>query len=1210
MQRIQILIQVFDKRNNLRTNTSKRSLFTALLASLVLLSVLFPISRLAAQTATGTITGRIFDPSGAVIPAASVVLTQVDTGLVLHGVSNSDGLYTFSSLQAGSFEVQVSHPGFDVTKASIVLTVNQVAQVDIALTVGKQSQTISVNANSAAQLDTQDSNLSYTVGVRQVADLPLNGRNPYGLASLAPGVLPGGDFGAGISTVRGAVAAAATNSFEGDGGISGSNDILIDGVPVTVCCQGQAAVTPSVEVVDQFKVYTSVPPAQFGRSSGGILSIVTKTGGNKLHGDVYEFLRNAKLDAANFFTKRSGIYPIPGRQDFRAPHIFNQFGAFISGPVRVPKVYNGIDKTFFTFGFEGTRNDTSVFSTTTVPTNLMRQGIFTEAPSLIYDPNNIVGGVRQPLAPGCAGTTCYPAGEYVADISPVASKLLQYFPVPNAPGVINNYSYSQGTVDTENQFNFRVDHNFSPSQRTFARGTRDTNTHQLNGIFNDPNGPSASHQILSAYIFALGHVWTVSPTFVLQVTYGFAYQQNHQYPDNYLGFNADNYDFSSNFLAQQQGNGIPIISVSGFVSPTATGVSFNSFVHYVHSLEASATLVRGKHTIVAGLDGRYVIENEQSLGNPLGSFTFDQTLTNGPNPNAAVPTGQSPFDSFAAFLLGTPTTTSLERQQTVAFTQPYDALYIQDDWRVTPKLVLNLGARYDIQLGMRERYNRWADFNPTAVNPISQETGFPFTGGAEFLGVGGNPNRTWENSYRNVAPRVGFSYSPFRGTVVRGGYGLMFLPTSQRIFGGGTVGFAETTTVTNLATGTPTNSFANPFPAGVSLPTGAAAGVTAGTGTTANLYLHQTPVSYLNQWNFGIEQQLSSNLVFSINYAGSHGVKLPVTGHPNDLQPADFGAPGSAAQVAYLQAQVPNPFYGYVTTGSLAAATVQRVQLLSAYPQFISNTAMSNSSLTYAFDGVGSESYNALQTGFTYHSRRGLNGSIFYTWSKQLGNVDEITSNGGGVALNGAAGYQDFYLLKQYERSDEDTDIPHRVVGTFNYPLPFGRGRRFAADVPNWANEIIGDWQLNAISYVESGLPLNISQTGGAAFSGSRPTYVPGTAALTKGSTHQRLGGAGQTQGYLNPAAFRLSQSFELGNVPRSDGLLRGPLAFQDDLSAIKNFKIHDSVGLEFRLEAFNVLNKAQFGLPSTTFGSSTFGYITSQANLPRNVQVALKLYF
>ena len=297
-----------------------------------------------AQVQNGTITGRVTDPSGAVVPGAVVTVTQPGTGLVIHGETNSAGTYVFSQLEPSQYHVEVEKQGFKKAGTSLTLTVGQTAQIDISIPVGNQTETINVEAESSAQLDAQTSNLDYTVQARQVDDLPLNGRNPYGLASLSPGILPGASFGVGVAVARGAVVAAATNNFQSNGGIGGSNEVLLDGVSIVVCCQGQPAVTPSVEVVSQFKVVTSDAPAEYGRTSGAVLNIATKSGTNSLHGDGYDFMRNDKLDAANFFTKRSGVFPYPGHKDFRPPHRENQFGAFAGGPVIFPHLYHGKDK--------------------------------------------------------------------------------------------------------------------------------------------------------------------------------------------------------------------------------------------------------------------------------------------------------------------------------------------------------------------------------------------------------------------------------------------------------------------------------------------------------------------------------------------------------------------------------------------------------------------------------------------------------------------------------------------------------------------------------------------------------------------------------------------------------------------------------------------------------------------------------------------------
>ncbi|HEV2711031.1 MAG TPA: TonB-dependent receptor [Edaphobacter sp.] len=1167
-----------------------------------------------AQVANGSITGRLTDNSGAVMPDAVLTLTKTETGITRQTKANGEGVYTFPALQTGTYKVDVSLPGFKKAESTVTLAVGQTAQLDVALEIGSNAESVTVEAAGSGQLNTDNSTLSYTVGARQVNELPLNGRNPYALAQLSPGINPGGSFGTGVSTTRGALVAAATNNFSANGGVSGNNEILLDGISITLCCQGQPALTPSAEVVDQFKVITSNPGAQFGRSSGGFLNIVTKSGTNKLHGTVYDFLRNDKLDAANFFQKRSGIYPIASRKDFRFPHRYNQFGVFIGGPVFIPKIYNGKDKTFFTFAYEGQRNVTYAAQTLTVPTALMRQGIFTEnGANKVYDPYSTTqtGNVytRTVLPAGCNASGCFGAGQGVTTLNPVAVKLLSLYPLPNQSGLTNNYTYAQPTSDQDDQYNFRIDHNFSGANRMFLRGTRGTNAHNENDLLNGAySGTNSIHQNIAGYLFAASDSWTISPNLLLQLTYGFAAQRNIQLPGNYT-VDAGQFGFSSNYLSEQQTTGFPIVGISGF-QQLGYATNSNQWSHYTHSLMPILVWQLGKHSLTLGYEGRLINEMEQGFSNPLGSLSFDSTLTRGPNAGNGVSGNPAQFDAVAALLLGTPTNTSLTRQATLALQQWYHALYVQDDWRIRSNLMLNLGIRYDRDQAFSDRHNNWAALNLQAKNPLSSDA-LPLTGGAQYVGANGNPRGFW-NNYNKFGPRVGFAWTPNPSTVVRGGYDLLYLPSTQRIYSGSTLGFSQNTQQTYTYTQRPTTLIDNPLPDGVALPAGASAGVQVGTGSSVAGLLYKNSQPYYSQWNFGIEQQLSSAMVLHLNYAGSKGTHLPITYRPNDLQPRYWGAVGDpgSMQSAYLTAQVPNPLYGQPGVGgTLASAKVQRQQLLAAFPQYGPNTGLTNGSLSVIQDDIASSTYHAFQAFLTMR-RPGLSAVVSYTWSKLLGNTTDVTT--GGFNANGQPGVQNFYRY-DLERSIQPTDIPHRIVGNVNYTLPFGHSQRFGGNLPGWANQFAGGWKLNFIGFIQSGYALGITQTGGVAYSGGRPTFAPGMNPLTSGGVHQRLGGGtpvGQTQGYFNPAAFRLSQAFELGDVPRSSGMMRGPMGFQDDISAIKEFPIHDSVLLQFRLESFNFLNKVWFGLPNQQFNSATFGQITSQYNLPRNIQVALKLNF
>jgi hypothetical protein len=1204
-------------------NSRLSKTFAALFSLLCLLALTGPTLR--AQVQNATITGTVTDPGGAVIPDAAIILAGKGTGLVRHTQSSKEGIYTFTQLIPGEYTVIVEQKGFQKATSTITLTVGQTANLNIPLSLGSETQTVTVNADSAAALDSETSNLDYTVQSKQVDDLPLNGRNPYGLATLAPGIMPGASFGVGVAVARGAVVAAATNNFESNGGIGGSNEILLDGVSIIVCCQGQPAVTPSVEFVNQFKVVTNNPPAQYGRTSGAVLNIASKTGTNSLHGDVYDFLRNDKLDAANYFTKRSGVYPYPGHKDFRTPHRENQFGVLLTGPIIIPKLYNGRDRSFFTFNYEGIRNFAPTAAITTVPTALMRQGIFSEAPSPIYDPfsSNSTSQARTPIPAATCNGTPYRAGECIPTSTwdVVATKYLPFVPQPNLPGTVNNLSYVSGITDTGNQYNFRIDQAIGARHRLFVRGTKDNDTHLNADLFNSFTGPNAWKQPLGAYLFAIGDVFTMNPNTVLQISYGFARQTNLQIGNSVNNFNAGNYGFSTSLLSAQQSPGIPIASFTSLAgAQVGWQVNFNQWAHYVHSLNGTLLLQKGKHSLTIGYNGKYILENQSGLGNPNGSISFGTNFTGSATPGAAVAGAQQPFASWGAFLLGDPSSGGIIRQLTTAFNQWWNGLYIQDDWKLLPNLTLNLGLRYDLETGFQERHNNWADFSPTIANPLG------VAGGALFLGANGNPNRTWAMSTNEWSPRIGFAYSATPKTVVRGGFGILFLPTSERGYSDPNIGFTQSTNMPTTATGyKPAAVTENFLPNGVLLPAGSTAGTGVSNGTSIAGFEYHNPPSYQEQWNFGVEQALGNTFTVQINYAGGHGVHLPFNERPNDLQPQYFGPvgnptvgtlaynPATAAAITALQAQVTNPYFGKpgVVSGVLTNATVQQVQLDAKFPQYTSGaiTGIQNGSVGISYQDIGSTNYNALQTTLLIHRSGGVSGSISYVFSKLLGNVSDLTN--GFLNTSGNPSVQDFYFLNN-EYSTLATDVRHRVVGTATWNLPVGRGKRFGSNMPVWANAIVGGWELTAIVDVYSGLPLSPTVTGTTQFAGTRPMIVQGIKPQTSGGYNHRLGGTayGQTQGYLNPAAFAVPLSFQLGNMPRSWSAIRGPINFDDNASFIKQFPIHEQLGVEFRAEAFNVFNMVEFGLPNAQFNSSTFGQITTQANLPRNLQLALKVHF
>ena len=1142
-----------------------------------------------AQTNTGTVTGRVIDASGGAVPDAAVTLTNSGTQLALPTKTDSEGNYSFVAIRPGPYRVQVEKPGFQKFATQFELAVDQTARVDVSLPVGQVTNSVEVTERPVL-VESETSSLGQVISSKQVADLPLNGRNPFALAALTPGVVPLGSFGVGLNATRSAAQMAGANNFMANGGIAGSNEVLLDGVPITVCCQGQPAIIPSVDVTQEFKVQTNVSSAEFGRTSGGILNIITKSGTNDLHGSGYEFFGNDQLNAANFFVNRAGKPPIPGRDDFRTPLRYNQYGFTLGGPVTIPKLYSGKDKTFFFGGYEATKVRQYNYMTSVVPPTSIRSGDLSAAPNAVYDPLSTIPDAANP---GQYIRTRFQNNQIpISRISPIAVKYLNLFPQDVRNSFADNYDFIQRLTSDDSQGNIRVDHNFSDADRLFARWSTSDDTY-VGGDW--VNGITGYTQLISAKTFVLDNVRVLSPTSVVNLRYGFALQRNQFIPAS-VGTDPTSVGFPASYSAQALVKAVPVLNIGGYRSIGAD--SLRNWSRYAHAVSATMTWIHSSHTVNYGWDGRLYRDNESTLDGGAGSFTYDSTFTNGPNPRASVPAAQGPYDSFAAFLLGTPTSGSITYNDSWARQHYYHGFFLQDDWRVTSKLTLNLGVRLDIETGFTERYNRQAWFDPNLTSPLAQSTGLPLKGGAVFSGVNGAPRGLWNTDWNNFAPRVGLAYALNPKTVIRGGYGIFFLPTSQRGYGSNNPGFQVSTPFLATVDGvTPVGSISNPFPNGTIPLAGASNGASTLTGSSiAGLYYY-TPMSYTQQWNFGIERELPSRVLLKASYAGNHSVKLPLNFNPNTLQPQYYGAIGDQARVAQLTQLVANPFYQLIKTGPLASAQVQQQVLLRAFPEF--------TSVAGQYLGQANAVYDALQVSVQKSYTRGLTMLLSYTFSKNIGDANNLTT---GFLDVGTPGFQNDWNRK-LERSVVATDIPQRLVWSANYELPFGKGRSFGTHLNPVLDALAGGWQLNGILTTQSGFPLQFNDAGTQTFAGSRPSFTSsGGDAFTGGGIESRLGGASGGPGYLNASAFRLPLSFELGNVPRLTAQLRAPSKTNLDISVMKYFQIHERLNLQLRAEAFNALNQVVFNGPNTTVGSASFGIITSQANSPRNLQLAMKL--
>lgn len=1136
----------------------KRTLLS-LSALLVLLCMTALVIR--AQSFTGNITGTVRNANGEVIPNAEVTITQTQTGKVVTLTTNGEGYYVSPPLAVGEYRVEVKMTGFHrAVRSGINLQIQQTLLVDITLEVGSVSETVEVTSQ-APVLETTSSVLGKVVDNRRILDLPLNTRNVYSLIYLTPGVA--GGIGNNYNSL----------SYSVNGARPTMMDTVIDGVTAsfpTVNGFTGISVFPSVDAIQEFKVMGATYPAEFGRSLGSVLNVVYKSGTNQFHGSAYEFLRNSVFDANNFFDNR--------RNQKLGSFKRSQFGGHATGPIIK-------DKTFFMGSYEGLRARTFDTRLTTVPTLLQRQGDFSKtlnqsgALIRIFDPFTTranpggSGFIRDQFA-----DNKIPANM----IDPVALNVLKYYPLPNLPGDANtganNYAASGSSQLNLDNYDFRVDHRFSDRQTFFARYShRYTEDVPLKAFPEDLT--IAEGRIIQenrVRNVVLEYTNTLSSNMVLTGRLGFS-RALYVYSNQGLGFKPSSLGLPASIDSVVDRQMFPAFGVSGMTSLGGNDHRFNAFMSY--PLVVTLTRTQGDHNLKFGGEVRMIRVNVWEARN-AGQFNFNAGFTQGPNPNAA---SSSAGFGFASFLLGTGTTGNVLIQgwKNVAAQSFYYAGYVQDDWRVTRKLTLNLGVRYDYDSPRTERYNRMNYFDPNAVSPLATKVPqFPnLKGGVVFVGVNGVPRHQYIKDTNNLAPRLGLAYQVDEKTVIRAGYSHIFGPSNQAAQG--TVGpFGFRTEYPWLSTNdgiTPANLLRNPYPLGFRPLPGSSEGLLTQVGANLQAVLQDTVTPWSQQWNLNIQRQLPWQMSLEVAYVGTRGLQLSRNGEGGlDLNQLD---PQYLSLGSQLNQLVDNPFFGQGTGGFFAAPRIARGQLLRPYPQF--------TSIIPLYSSGNSSNYHALQVTFSKRLSQGLLIDGNYTWGK---NIEE--------GLN----HQNSYNIRA-SRSLADIDIAHRFVVSYLYELPFGKGRRFGGGASGVLDAIIGGWQFNGITTFQTGTPLSItaSNTAGLFNPRTQPNNNGKSAKLT-GPVHERLSKYFDTSVFSQPAPFTFGNvSITLPDV-RNDGIKNF------DMSLFKEFRPLERLKVQFRVEALNAFNTPRFGGPNTSVTSTTFGVINSQANNPRQMQFALKL--
>jgi len=1297
-----------------RTRNLQAAFFVLLLTSLW-------TSLASAQLYTGSITGIVTDPSGAVVPSAKITVVDQDKGYSFSVTANGSGRYLVRPVPPGNYKISVEAAGFQGEyKENVRVDVTQNVSIDFAMAIRVGTESIEVTSHNL-QLQTEDAVTGQVVNRRFVNDLPLVTRQFTDLAFLAPGITETTEPG-----TRGVI------NFNSNGSRNSTADVLIDGASASNFEQNSGIhsvpYTPSVDSVEEFKVQQSNFSAEYGFAGGTIINVVTRSGENHFHGSGYEFLRNAATDANTWFNNHSGT-PRPG---FKR----HNFGATLGGPIRK-------DKTFFFVDYEGTRENTSNSSGRIgVPTLCERgdaagvdcgpggsalgnfgeictaqddgtgngnahfdssgqcvdsnnqpfysgqlydpySGVFSNSPTDPFGNGLSAGAVRSTFIPfdnlatfvstgnpKLVGTPFQPVAGVPGNlIDPVARKLLLLFPKPNQPGsdlsTLQNLNFSSSGVDTNssNQFDIKIDHRFSDRNLLSVRySQQNASSTSFNcfGNFVDPctGGPAN----ISRHEASINHTHTFSPSLVLTLTYGYL-----RAFDNAPGIKGQfpNIDSSFNDLGipsyLNNGRGtIPAISISGYGSTNGTNIGTQPFSitregQDAHHLSGSLSWLRGKHELKFGGEGRLHRINHANPGWPSGFFAFDSSSTSLISTEGDTTSNGFPVlggDGLASFLtgVGQPTLAGgsgctpcqLGFNDAVSTQSFRYGVFVQDNYKVSQKLTVNLGLRYELSLPRTERFNRMDWLDPNAISPLQPTpvNGLPSTPlhGIEVF-VGGNHRSNYDTDYKAIQPRFGFAYQLHPSVVLRGGYGIYFSTPRSGASGTGPWGFQgyeiepPWLTTLNIDHATPYNTLSNtscqftpPYTCGVAPPPGNSLGAFNDIGGAAVGPIPSTSrnIPYEQAWSFGFQKEFPGNLILDTNYVGKKGTHLYLGGFRNlNYLPASAIQGMSPTDIGNLNDLVANPFYFDPTqfpagtvcdhtkficdpgAGALAQSQVQAFQLLVPFPQYS------------AFQGdsppIANSIYHALQVRLEKSFSHGLQFLVTYAWAKSIDNAsatdDSISFLGGGSEGNTINVQNPFDL--RAERAVSLYDIPHTIQASFDYELPFGRGRALGRNMNSVLNSVIGGWQVNGVVRADNGRPIVPVLAGGNPI----PTYgqranLSGALRRASGSP-ERFVDSGNY--FANPEVLTIPDDFTFGNAPRSITSVRQPGARDTSLSIFKEFalsKLKEGARLEFRAESFNTFNHPVFRGPDSNVGSSTFGLINATANSPRELQLALKLYF
>ena len=1139
---------------------------------------------LSAQSYQGAVRGRVLDASGATIPGTTVTLSNEATAVERSTISNEVGLYTFTSVDPATYSIVAEAPGFkSYLQTGIAIGTQQFLDLDLNMALGDVTEVVTVTEELPV-LESATASGGTLLDNQKIAELPNSGRNPFMMSALTPGVVPSGNPRFNRMQDQ-----SGSSQITIAGGPVRGNNYYLDGVPITDS-QNRAVIIPTIEAVTEVKVQSNTYDAEMGRTGGGTFNTTLKSGTNVLHGTGFGIMREKELNANNFFDN------LAGRDRPDTP--YRNYGGSLGGPIWIPKLYDGRNKTFFHVAAEGYDQKSSNTATFAVPTALERVGDFSNSLNsdgslrTIYDPYSTVvdadGSVsRTPFANNVLPSTA---------LNQVGLNSASYYAAPN----VSDRAYGQDNFNSNVVFNdkgrqmaFKADHEFLPNFRMNASYLHYTSTEPGAPHMGYPASSGGSLLYRKADTTQVNAIITPDPTTVVSVRWGFNRFPNYSTNvSNVGGFSGADLGLPASFVNGVQFDGFPSLVLQQFADLGRGGINDTKF--YSQNFLASASRFMGAHTLKVGFDYRKIHQDFLNPGaSGSGQFEFDDAFT-----RLSPTTGSATGSEIASLLLGVPFKGAVTLSTPVLSYIDYYAGYIQDDFRVSSKLTLNMGLRLEYESGLREENNNFTvNFDQSITNPISNSD-ITAKGGLIFAGVDGAPTEQGNTGLR-LGPRFGAAYQLSNKTVIRGGVGFFWAPlrVENSADGVGAIGYTQTTPYIASTNGgnTPSNSLSDPFPGGFIQPSGNSLGLLTGIGQSIGYANPDRRGGLIKQFSLDVQHELPGGINLTLAYIGSRSTRLGYGSIGSGSFNINALSPEYFSQGDSLTSSVANPFYGQGGAGIVGTAKVPLNQLLRPFAAF--------NAVNQYYADTNEASYDSGVVRVQKQTSNGMSLLASATWARAFDR-----SFGDGNSLSDLSSSL-LYPQNPYDLAAEwapNTNVtPLRFVAAFSYELPFGKGKSML-NGGGISGALAGGWQMNVVATHQTGFPLNVRQASNfnsvLGYNIQRPNAT-GVDPEVKGPITDKL------NGFVNPDAFSTASRFQFGNAARTIGMT-GPGLNQWDISTFRSVKLFaDShpITAQFRAEFINAFNTPQFQSPNIQVGGSRFGTISQQRNFPRLIQLGLR---